>query len=428
LASTEAGRGRAGSAGSILLPLVILLAAVLVGAVAMGVLALRQADQVRMVDTRHRLEIAFQALFPYPASRPGNMVEDFGFNPIEAGRLVQAGYNTRGWFLQALMDPAAVGALDPAQNPPPAFGGYQGAWCGPYWQQSLDNLNRPLDAWGRPLQLRWVTTPLAGWQVFSLGANGLDDTAADASTPAGDDLAYPLPPFNLPAPANYWQKNGYTLGTAQAGFSITDLSTDVEGSVFWTGLKDARTMDISFDMLIGGGSGADGLTLAFANAAEGMTPTFIDGNYLGVHYGAWEGANGLSANSYFVAFDTFRNPNDFPPPAYFDPSASFIGISRGGSGVQPGGPPPLGWLATANYPGLRTFPNLLHVRVNTYLKPGNPNKGHQVVEVYMNNVLTLTYTFGNALFLPSSAYVGFTSSTGGANDYHNVYNIQGISP
>ena len=65
-----------------------------------------------------------------------------------------------------------------------------GGWNGPYWNGSVDGSNRPLDGWGRPLQLRWVSS---GWQVVSYGANGNYDSSGFTS-PQGDDLAYPVVP------------------------------------------------------------------------------------------------------------------------------------------------------------------------------------------------------------------------------------------
>jgi hypothetical protein len=79
----------------------------------------------------------------------------------------------------------------------------------------VDSANRPVDAWGRPLQLRYISTSTPpGWQVFSLGANGASQTG-DTQIPGGDDLVYPVPPYVLPTsaavcatPTVNWNRNG----------------------------------------------------------------------------------------------------------------------------------------------------------------------------------------------------------------------------
>lgn len=189
------------SRGVSLLALVALVALVLIGVGVAVPLAHRHQDAERRAQTRVALEKAFRGLFPHPPGTPGaDLHRDFGFRPQTPTVLQRPGDATPSWTLACLMTPAAVGALDPARNPPPAFAGVPGtpAWNGPYWQGSVDGDGRPVDAWGRFLQLRRVTSPSTGWILHSPGSNGLDDTAADSGTPGGDDLVYPQPPYVVP--------------------------------------------------------------------------------------------------------------------------------------------------------------------------------------------------------------------------------------
>lgn len=199
--------------GAALVLVLILLAAVVIGSVVVGVLFKRQLDRQRSEATKAQLVTAWRGLFGDPVRstgtlvrrKPGNMRLDFFFNPTTASCTPPfAGTPTD---LKAMTTLSSVATLDPLQS---ALGSFAGAlpvgtnlernikaWNGPYWQGSVDHLNRPVDAWGRPFQLRYITTGTPGWQVYSLGANGADNTG-NSGTPAGDDLAYPIPPATLP--------------------------------------------------------------------------------------------------------------------------------------------------------------------------------------------------------------------------------------
>lgn len=418
--------------GSVLVGVVVLVAVVLIGAVALGAIFGKQLDQQRSLETRKRLEMAFQAMFPYPQAHRANMFTDFGYRPDPARVQVMPGYATAGFYLDGLLDINRVGVSDGNNNPPPSFTGViappttsriSGAWNGPYWTRSLATAQlRPLDAWGRPLQLRYVSTPQPGWQVFSRGPNGLDDTPANAGTPGGDDLAYPDPPYALPPlPPPHWQKNGTTTGysAGSGGFLLTGASTNQKGSVFWSAPVDIWTGSLGivmdFDIRMGGGSGADGMALCFADftADPTMKPTFLDyGDLSGNMQGAWDGANGLTGA--FIGFDTYRNSGDPVLPGGFTGSspggANFVGLCNGGRGTLPT------WESTQvlNTP-LRSDPATLHI---------------QVVVAHDGRSATITVgsetrvlNFGGSRTFPQKAYVGFTGSTGGSTDLHWLGNM-----
>lgn len=186
--------------GMVLLAVIILAALVLLGAATFGVLYVRQLNQNRQIQTQRQLEVAFHGLFPGNERKAPNMNADFGYNPTNPGAPPLNYYDLRamvdlGQVSKSFPSPAIsqlTGAmLVPGVRAP-------GAWNGPYWSGSVDGLNRPVDGWGRPMQLRYISTSIPpGWQVFSVGANGVSQTG-DAATPSGDDQVFPVAPYKVP--------------------------------------------------------------------------------------------------------------------------------------------------------------------------------------------------------------------------------------
>lgn len=161
--------------------------AIAVVAILMGFLvplAGKALNQQREGRTREALKQAFEAMFGARDRRVANLRADVGFNPGAAlGNL--SVLTSKSGAIAATKDYGLDGTYG-------IFWGYNG----PYWSGSVSGAN-PADGWGRPLQLRVVG---GGWQVWSLGANGIAETGAGATTPGGDDLLYPA----LPAqPAAY---------------------------------------------------------------------------------------------------------------------------------------------------------------------------------------------------------------------------------
>lgn len=181
----------------------IAVAVLLIASVALGVVYGRNLNQQREVETRAKLAKAFQALFPGNENQRGNLNSDFGYNPTSPGAPPTSYYTLAG-----LVDRTAITTAGMGYATPSAFTGSfslgaasPGGWNGPYWTDPVDASNRPLDGWGRPLQLRYISTSAPpGWQVFSLGANGRSDTGDQASA-QGDDLVYPNPPYVVPSGA-----------------------------------------------------------------------------------------------------------------------------------------------------------------------------------------------------------------------------------
>jgi prepilin-type N-terminal cleavage/methylation domain-containing protein len=179
--------------GFSLIEAVIVIAIMAILAGAMVPLAMKAINQSREAQTRTNLKAAYEAMFGARDRRVPNMRADFGFTP--AGNLPNLG--------KMITSTAA-----PAPNPPTTYGLNNGTyfswgWNGPYWTgptNLVGGVQVPVDGWGRPIQLRLVNLvpgPGVGFQVFSLGANGVPDTPAGQAQPLKDDLVYPSQPAPL---------------------------------------------------------------------------------------------------------------------------------------------------------------------------------------------------------------------------------------
>jgi hypothetical protein len=220
--------------------LAVLIAAVAISAVVGSVLVVRQLNQQRQITTQKSLETAFKATFGGPGFKGPNMRAHFTYEPDEPSA-VPPGFHD----LLCLMDRTAIAASDFSH--PTGVAQFVGLttlpyWNGPYWQGSVDAGNRPVDAWGRPIQLRFitgVTLPVQpGWQFYSLGANGVDDTQ-NAYPALGDDLTFPNPPYQIPA-----KSGGGTPCTPQAIQFDRSLYTPAEIvtiTLTWTGGSQSKT-------------------------------------------------------------------------------------------------------------------------------------------------------------------------------------------
>lgn len=240
--------------GSVLLGVIILAALVLIGAATIGVIYVRQLNQQRQVQTQALVQTAFLGLFPGNLGKQANLFNDFGYRPVTTG----APYD-----LKLLVDFNALSDSYPA----PAVAKFSGtlsqttfnAWNGPYWSGPVDDQNRPVDAWGKPLQLRYITTTTPpGWQVFSFGQNGVSETGDVGVPPAGsDDLVYPNPPYQIPAPASAVQ----VCSSLTIPFSRTD------------GYNPAEDVTITLKWTVNGG-GSTSIVVKFNNGfPEGTTAT-----------------------------------------------------------------------------------------------------------------------------------------------------------
>jgi outer membrane protein assembly factor BamB len=194
-----------------------------------------------------------------------------------------------------------------------------------------------------------------------------------------------------------WQLNGSASAGANE-FTLTDASTSSQhGSVFWKTALSTSKLDVSFDTIVGGGNGADGLAFVLADSTkEQATALGSSGGGLG-----FLGIHGLA-----LGFDTYQ--------AGLDPSDNFLGFS---DGPLADSTEYLNWLVTSTMiPALRgDVPVTRHVRF--YQATPGAASSNLVVELDGAEV------FRRAIALPKSAYFGFSGANGGNTDRHAIANV-----
>jgi hypothetical protein len=195
----------------------------------------------------------------------------------------------------------------------------------------------------------------------------------------------------VPSPVSgAWQLNGVAQVNSTASppnLQLTPATNWLVGSAFYPTPVTGAGITASFDVFLGSGNGADGLTFTLADASV-TKPTALGDN------GGGEGFSGITGIA--VSFDTWKNTND--------PSSNFVGIATTNSKQQQ-----LNYVTTnTSIPSLR---NTVHHVVVTTSTTG--------IAVTMDGTQVLTY----ATALPSQVLVGFTASTGGFNDIHQVQNV-----
>jgi large repetitive protein len=198
-------------------------------------------------------------------------------------------------------------------------------------------------------------------------------------------------PVSVPSPVSGgWQLNGSAVLNTSASppnLELTPATNWVVGSAFYPTAVPGVGISAAFDIFIGSGNGADGMTFTLADASV-TQPTALGNN------GGGEGFSGITGIA--VSFDTWQNTND--------PSNNFVGIATTNSPQQQ-----LNYVATnVNIPALR---NTVHHVVVTTNSTG--------ITVTMDGTQVLNY----ATALPSNVLLGFTGATGGFNDIHQVQNV-----
>jgi hypothetical protein len=245
----------------------------------------------------------------------------------------------------------------------------------------------------------WTTTAsVNGATAVSLTASGGQLTipafalVAGANTVAFTNTYTAQSGSSVPDPtAGGWQLNGSSTLTATE-LALTTATSHQAGSAFWPQAIDPRNMTVEYEATIGGGSGADGLAFVLGDATRGALPTSlgVEGGGLG-----FSGIPGIA-----VALDEYKGTGA--------PSNNFAGITDGPTSTSV--PDVLHWLSTANL--------ALPLQNAT-------NK----IKITTTNGTTLTVSYNGtqvlsqAVTLPSSAYLGFSGGTGGANNRHAVGHV-----
>jgi len=228
---------------------------------------------------------------------------------------------------------------------------------------------------------------VVAWEWRNPGQSGGDPYVIDAGDPELSSLQ--LSQYvSLPSPAaGGWKLNGSSTVVGDAVQLTAATATNAAGSVFYPTPLYSKDLRVSFDATMGGGGGADGLTMALADPAAGATPASVGvaGGGLG-----WSGIGGSA-----VALDTYRNGTD--------PSGNFVGVA---TGRQPNHTDNLTWAATSvGVPSLRT--GMHHVAVAVV---------NGVLCVSIDNLPVLS----TSVAVPPVVLVGFTAGTGGLTDRHLV--------
>ena len=186
-----------------------------------------------------------------------------------------------------------------------------------------------------------------------------------------------------------WQKNGSATVTG-GQLLLTPASQSKAGSAFWPTQVSSSTLDVSFDASIGGGTGADGLTMILADPSRGAKPTSL---------GAYGGGLGFAKiPGLAVALDTYKTT--------VNPSNNFIGITNGPTS---------------------TSTRLLHWLTTTTAVPKLFGATHHIHLAVSGGTLTVAIdgvtVLNNAVSLPPNVLVGFSAGTGGQTDRHAVSNV-----
>jgi hypothetical protein len=168
--------------------------------------------------------------------------------------------------------------------------------------------------------------------------------------------------------------------------ALTAATSHQAGSAFWPQAIDPRNMTVEYEATIGGGTGADGLALVFADASKGATPTSLGETGGGLGFG---GIPGIA-----LGFGTYKGAA----------AANFVGVSDG-KGTEA---KTLHWLGTANVtPSLRATHK---IKVSTA-------GGAIALWIDGSKIGSL------AVALPSKSYIGFSAATGGLDDRHAIAHL-----
>jgi hypothetical protein len=193
---------------------------------------------------------------------------------------------------------------------------------------------------------------------------------------------------SLPLPPDFgnWALKGTATQTG-SGLTLTTASPGSQaGSATSPVLVATDGLTVSFDAVIGGGSGANGMTLTFASPSS---PTFLGqgGGSLG-----YSGISGVG-----VGLVNFKQGAD--------PSANFVGIADGGpvSGIPD-------WVATnSSIPTLQAATTHVTASIN----------GTRLT-VWVGGVQVLSEQVAD---IPADANLVFTAATGGRTDSFQVQNV-----
>jgi hypothetical protein len=242
---------------------------------------------------------------------------------------------------------------------------------------------------------RWLPTTAFLTAIFVCGCGESQNTGSPSSDSVAKIAAVSSlaePTTSVPPPsATDWQLNGSAVINADSLSLTSAQARKVAGSAFWRQpIVDATSVTVTFDAAIDGGTGADGLTVAFANAALVKTTSLgAIGGGLG-----WSGLSGFA-----VALDTFQNPGD--------PSYNSVGVVIGSHLELPDH---LNWVESA--------------RAAQLLRKGVRHIGVAVQRGLLTVTIDGAEAFRVSVMLPHRLLLGFTGANGARTDRHIVSNVK----
>ena len=199
---------------------------------------------------------------------------------------------------------------------------------------------------------------------------------------------------------------------------MTDDNGGEAASVYWPTLISTAQFSVSFTVQIAHdmskGVPADGFTMVLADPSQGATTSTVGG--------VGEGMGALGIPGFVLGFDTFQNGDLATNSSTgevtgepFDPvTVPYMAVGQG---------------ATALWENPWSFVNgeLDTANSTDFMPEVFANATHTYVVTVVNNIMTVTID-GSELFtgtvsLPSTAFLGFTASTGGAEEAVTFSNL-----
>jgi hypothetical protein len=243
-----------------------------------------------------------------------------------------------------------------------------------------------------------ITVTVDGKQYLSTSVPGLPSSvlpAFTAGTGAANDLhaisgvaVYGNGVGVVPPPGGGWSYNG-TANMSGPATALDTATLHVAGTVIYPRAVSTANLTAQFNVQIGGGTGANGLTFALLKPGTSATSVGSNGSGLGL-----VGMTGAAVVLSTYPIDGI-NSNNFIGIA----TTSSSGLNFVASRV------PLGQLRS----GIHTIK--ITVTKNT--------SGKSLITVYMDGNLALS---SSSLTLPSTSMPAFTGATGGLTDVHTVSN------
>jgi hypothetical protein len=245
-------------------------------------------------------------------------------------------------------------------------------------------------SWNGTATINGATQPLTEPLTFTLKAGVNTVVLAIHYTPIGGAS----PSTVGTTDAEGWRFLG-KASRVTGGFELTPATANAAGVAFWPGWINPNEATIEFDATMTGGTGGNGLTMAFAPGPPSLGGL---GSLLGF-------AKYLSTPGYAVALVTDQAWKT-------DPSANFVGLT---SGVRSDNSNALNWLQTAD-PGVALKGAPVHVKVVT--------KGGTIT-VSINGVQKLQRAIP---VLNKLSTLEFTAGTAVKNQRHFVSNVKVSGP